>query len=242
MPIDVLYNDSEVLIGLGGFKADVSDKNNLLRIIGALMRGSIARTFRDEGSPAHSWARLAASTLKKKGYSAGHKLLILSGRLFGSTSYSVSNTPLAGDAGTLIGNGSIKYEIGGGVLTIGTNLKYAAVHQWGSADRRGAAIGPQAKLADRAVTVGEHGSTRLQAFKRYGKREITDSKGRKRNVRVREAGPANATRFHVGEHQRHQNIPPRPYLVFRPEDPERFRIAIERYLGGKAVSIGRVGA
>lgn len=229
MAIAVVVDSRELTIGMGQFKGEVSDKASLLRIAGALMLGSIARTFREEGSPAGSWARLALSTLKKKGYTAGHKLLILSGRLFGSQSTSVSVPDmLPANAGTLIGSGSIKYEISGGVLTIGTNLVYAAVHQWGSKDR--------------AITVGEHDYMRVSAFKRYGRTMITDKKGVDRMMPRRLQGPANAQRVHVGEHRRHQNIPPRPYLVFRPEDAGRIATAFERYLGGKAVSIGKVGA
>jgi phage gpG-like protein len=218
MAISYLVDDTDLLIGIGNFRGDLSDRTNLLRIAGELMRASIARTFRDHNRG--TWPALAASTLKKKGYGPGHKLLILSGRLFNSITYAIVN----------------------GVLNIGTNLIYAAIQQYGSKDRRGAAIGPQAKLADRAVKVAAHDFMRVSAYRRFGHHEITDSLGRKRNVRSRLSGPANAKKVHVGAHMRHQNIPPRAFVVFRPEDPERITTAFDRYLSGRAVSIGRVGA
>jgi phage virion morphogenesis protein len=167
----VKTDNQTVLAGLDETRAAVADYGAMLSIAGELMRGSVAKTFRAEGSPAGSWPRLAASTMKKKGYTAGHKLLILSGRLFGSISYVVS----------------------GNTLTVGTNVVYAGVHQYGSADRRGGSIGPQAKLKDRA-----------------------DKRGR------------------------HQNIPARPFLVFRPEDPGRIMEGFEAYLSGKMHRVGRV--
>ena len=220
MAVSVFVDDAGVLVGLGEAKATVSDKNNLLMIAGNLMRASVARTFREQGSPAHSWVGLAESTKKKKGYTAGHRLLIMSGRLFSSITYIVAN----------------------GILTIGTNLVYAAVHQFGSKDRKGGAIGPQARIAGRAVGVNFHERTLVAPFKRYGTRQIVDKRGRTRTVRVRAAGPANATHIGVREHFRFQNIPARPYLVFRPEDPDRIRAGFESYLGGKLVSLGKVGA
>lgn len=178
-PITVHMDDKEVRIGLGELGAAITDKGPLLRILGELMRGSVARTFRDEGSRAGSWPKLALSTLKKKGYTSGHKLLILSGRLFGSITYTTSDD----------------------TLTVGTNVVYAGVHQFGSADKR----------------------------------------GRTRTTRKRHEGPANATKVHVGAHERHGNIPARPFLVFRPEDPQRFASGLEAYLAGKSMRIGKVG-
>jgi phage gpG-like protein len=216
MAVSVFVDDAGVLVGLGDFNATVSDKNNLMSIARGLMLASIIRTFKDEGSPAKSWVRLAASTLKKKGYTAGHQLLRMRGHLWGS----------------------ITSVISGGVLTIGTNIPYAAVHQFGSKDRLGGSIGAQARIAGRSVGVREHSFTR--AFKQYGSKQITDKLGRSRNVRVRNTDKIVEGR--VGAHERFQNIPARPYMVFRPEDPENLRSAFEAYLGGRAVSIGKVGA
>lgn len=218
-PITVHMDDREVRLGLGELGAAITDKGPLLRIVGELMRGSVARTFRDEGSPAGSWPRLALSTLKKKGYTSGHKLLILSGRLFGSITYTATDD----------------------TLTVGTNVVYAAVQQFGSADRRGGSVGAQAKIPGRDVSVGAYEYLRVSQFKLYGRRTVTDKAGRARKVRTRYQGPSNAAKVHVGAHGRHQNIPARPFLVFRPEDPQRFATGLEAYLAGKSMRIGKVG-
>jgi phage virion morphogenesis protein len=206
MSVTIKVDDRAVQVEtLGELRAKVTDYPALLKIAGNLMRASIARTFRDEGSPAGSWPRLALSTLKKKGYTAGHKLLIMSGRLFGS----------------------ITYAIAGNVLTIGTNLVYAAVHQWGSKDRSGGSIGAQARIAGRSVSVSAHDALRVVPFKRYG---IDQRKGH--NVRVRAQGPSAATKYRIKAHKRFQNIPARPYLVFRPEDPSSIASGMQAYLVG----------
>jgi phage virion morphogenesis protein len=217
MAVIARIDDREVRIGLGEFRAGVGDKSALLKIVGDLMTASIARTFRDEGSPAGSWPALALSTLRSKKYKGIHKLLVLSGRLFRSITYAVS----------------------GDTLTIGTNVVYARVHQFGSADRMGGSIGPQAKLPDRRVLVSNYDALRIHA-RQYGHSLRTGKDGKQMNVRMRLQGPLNATRYHVGEHSRHQNISARPYLVFRPEDPARFVSGIEAYLGLHAVRIGKV--
>jgi phage gpG-like protein len=217
MPASVKVDDREVLIGLGEFKAAATDIAALLRICGVLMRASITRTFREEGSPAGSWPKLAASTLKHRGYTTGHKLLILSGRLFGSITYVVAN----------------------GVLTIGTALVYAAVQQWGSRDYMGGAAGP--RTSEQMVKVGEHQGSRIQQFRRYGTELRADKTGKVRRVRLREQGPSNATRFSIGAHTRRQNIPGRPFVVIRPEDPDRLSSGVQAFLNGKAARFGKVG-
>jgi phage gpG-like protein len=222
--ITARVDEGTVRIGLGELRAAVTDVRPLLNIAGEVMRGSIARTFRDEGSPAGSWPALALSTLRKKGYTSGHKLLILSGRLFNSISYDT---------------------VEGNTLTIGTNVVYARVHQLGSADYRGNFTGPLSReqhLAHEAerIDVGAHMSSRA-ARPRYGSELRTAKNGRMMKVRVR-LNKGERTHFGVGAHQRHQNIPPRPYLVFRPEDPARIAEGINAFLGGKAIRIGKVGA
>jgi phage gpG-like protein len=224
MPVTAKVDEGTVRIGLGELRAAVTDVRPLLNVAGELMRASIARTFRDEGSPAGSWPKLALSTLRKKGYTTGHKLLIMTGRLFGSISYDTSE---------------------GNTLTIGTNLVYARVHQFGSADYRGGFTGPltaeqhAAHEAER-VDVGAHESTRM-AKQRYGTTLRQDKKGRTMKVRVKIAGPLHQTTHQVSAHTRHQNIPPRPYLVFRPEDPGRIAEGISALLDGKCVRIGTLG-
>jgi phage gpG-like protein len=208
MPNGVTIRDNAVLLNLYQLGVAVKDTPNMLRVVGSYMMDSIAKTFRDEGSPAGSWPELAESTKKHKGYTAGHKLLILSGRLFGS----------------------IIPAVDGNAVRIDTGLVYAAVHQWGSLDRQGGSVGAQARLADRAVHVDEFDYLRVQKFRRYGLDQRADKNGKMRGVRVRAQGPANRIKVHVGAHDRHQNIPARPYLVFRPEDEGNIENAIGNWV------------
>jgi phage virion morphogenesis protein len=118
MPFELHINDQQVRIALQNFTQRIN-RGSLLKIAGSVMRGSIEQTFRDQGSPAGSWPALAASTLaraKGKLRGVGRKMLIVSGRLKNSITYSV---------------------VGGDRLLIGTNLKYAAIQQLGgNAGRR----------------------------------------------------------------------------------------------------------
>ena len=203
----ITVSQEEVLINLDMLQSAIADVPDMLAIIGQHMLNSVARTFRDQGSPAGIWPELAESTKKKKGYTAAHKLLIMRGLLFGS----------------------IKYQVSGGSVFIGSPLSYARVHQYGSLDRLGGSTGPQAKIAGRGVNVPAHDYLKLQTFRRYGK-DVRNG----RTVRVRAQGPANRIKVSVAEHERHQNIPARPYLVFRPEDPSNIELAIAGYVLAKA--------
>lgn len=209
MPVTVQVDERRANIQLNELRDAVTDTRPLLNIAGEVMRGSIAQTFREEGSPAGSWPKLALSTLRKRAYTTGHKLLIMTGRLFGSISY--VTTPEA--------------------LTIGTNVPYAAVHQFGSADYHGGA----------AAAVPAHASGRLRKLG-MGSTLRTDKRGITRRVHVRIVGPEERKQFTVGAHMRRQNIPPRPYLVFRPEDPGRIAEAIGGYIAGRAGAARTAGA
>jgi phage gpG-like protein len=224
----IQVDDGRVVIGLKRFQLSLEQNEELMRQIGTSQLASIRRTFRDEGVPAGSWARLAPSTIARnpKLYGAGHKLLVRSGRLLNSINVRT---------------------VSHGMVVIGTNLVYAGVHQRGSRDR-GVAIGPRTAAEEQAqVSVRAHERYATP----YGSRlvlsarpsmavegPVMDGKRRKRQVaegprmgrydRVRLEGPAR--RSLVGSFQRHQNIPPRPYLVFRPEDPARIRGIAQRYV------------
>ena len=224
MPVTVQVDERQANVQLNELRSAVTDTRPLLNIVGEVMRGSIAKTFREEGSPAGSWPKLAISTLRNRKYTSGHKLLIMSGRLFGSISYTSS-----ADA-----------------LTIGTNVPYAAVHQFGSADYRGGLTGPLTREQHAAyeaerVNVPAHMGSRLRKLG-MGSTLRTDKRGVVRRVHVRIVGPQNRTQFEVRAHKRHQNIPPRPFLVFRPEDPGRMAEAISIYIAGKAGAARTAGA
>lgn len=208
----VKVDDSQVTIALGRFRLSLAENEQLMTEIGASQLASVYRTFRDQGSPSGSWAPLAASTVRSnpKIYGAGHKLLVRSGRL--RNSIAVSAQP--------------------GRVVIGTNLVYAAVHQFGSRDR-GTAVGPRTEAESKAtVNVRTHGYFRLSGELGTGK-----LKNRKRRI----AGPRNQRLVIVSAHARHQNIPARPYLVFRPEDPMRIRGIVNRFLQKAAENAGLEG-
>ena len=217
MELQIKVDNQGAAAALGKFVAGTSQgqRVQLMNVIGSGQLVSIYRTFEDEGSPAGSWPALAASTVKRmKGDAGGHKLLIRSGRL----------------------RNSIQVQAEAYKVTIGTNLSYAAVHQFGSRDR-GAGEGPQAKIAGRDVKVAAHESHWMQRRGLRGVR-ITDKNGVSRTVVKREIGPLQRKTFQVKSHGRHQNIPARPYLVFRPEDPARIEEQVRLFYVNKAKDAG----
>lgn len=239
MATEIVKVDADrVVIGLGKFRLSLVQNQELMQEIGASQLVSIRRTFREEGSPAGSWPQLAASTIKRMGKSAsGHKLLIGKGRLLNSITASARP----------------------GQVIIGTNLVYAPVHQYGSRDRS-FGVGPRTRAQeDATVDVGEHSQNRVPYHLRFslgqypsGAAEGPLPEGSKQRLRVRLEGPRKASyvkeraegpvfRRNVRASSRHQNIPPRPYLVFRPEDPVRIRGIVNRYVAKARTSAGLAG-
>lgn len=229
-----------VTIALGRMQLNLQRREEMYSAMGAVMLVSIRRTFREQGSPAGSWVPLAASTIASnpKKYGAGHKLLVDRGTLLNSITFAVTTTG----------------------VSIGTNLKYAAVHQFGSRDRTGGPFGPQAKIEGRGVLVYGHTRT-IKLAPRYEMREVTTAAGKKARVPfkvfqeskrmtdrrghtrtvVRNIPDLGITQTHrVTAHRRHQNIPARPYLVFRPEDPQRLR-AVAVQFNNKAIADAGLG-
>jgi phage gpG-like protein len=215
MAVEVIkVDDSKVVIGLSRFSLSLKQNEELMNQIGASQLLSVRRTFREQGVPAGSWVPLAASTVRSnpKIYGAGHKLLIRSGRLLNS----------------------INAQVRPGMVVIGTNLVYAAVHQFGSRDRS-VGIGPKSEAeAGTTVNVKAHSYSRLSSELGVGR---LSGRGRRRIQ-----GPRSAQQIGVRAHTRHQNIPPRPYLVFRPEDPQRIRGIVTRYIAQAKQKAGLGGA
>jgi phage virion morphogenesis protein len=211
----VQVDSSRATVALGKFRLSLEQNAELMQEIGASQLLSVRRTFREQGSPAGSWMPLAPSTIRRnpKLYGAGHKLLILSGRLLNSI--------------------SVKQERPGEVI-IGTNLVYAAVHQFGSRDRSFGA-GPRT-AAEEAATVNMPARSYYRMSAELGTGHLAHAG--KRRIQ----GPRNATRVNARAHTRHQNIPPRPYLVFRPEDPQRIAGIVQRYVAAAAQKAGLGGA
>lgn len=239
MPASVVnVDDGRVVIALGKFQLSLAQNEELMREIGQSQLLSVRRTFREQGVPSGSWAPLAPSTLRRMGKKAArHKILIGRGRLLNS----------------------IRADAAPGTVTIGTNLVYARVQFEGSGDRS-FGIGPRTKEQEgAAVKVAEHYFSAVPRKRRYlfssypgtavegpardkGKRPRLRLEGpRQRQLTYAQAeGPAN--RVKIGEYSRHQNIPPRRYLVFRPEDPARIRGLAVRYIAKAKAQAGLGGA
>jgi phage gpG-like protein len=136
----------------------------------------------------------------------------------------------------LIGSGRLLNSIaihtrGTDQVVLGTNLRYAAVHQFGSKDRGSIGLGPRTEeQQNTTVKVKEHAYFQLSPSLGSGRLKTVDKLGRSRKVRAIIAGPRNQRRVNVAGHARHQNIPARPYLVFRPEDPERLADVAKAYV------------
>lgn len=211
MPVSVTVNSERAIIGLDKFALGIRQNDELMRQIGAGMLVSVRRTFRDEGVPAGSWPRLSPNTVRTNPriYGAGHKLLVRSGALLNSITYRVMT----------------------GAVEVGTSIRYAAVHQFGSRDY---GYGARTLAQDQATAkVGAYSYRRLQA-----ELGTTLLRGRKRKIQ----GPRGMRNVNVRGHERHQNIPPRPFLVFRPEDPARIRGIVQRYIAAERDKAGLGGA
>jgi phage gpG-like protein len=215
--VQIKTEAGQVITSLSAFSMFLQNKQSLLEVIGAGQLVSIYRTFAEEGSPSGSWAPLAEST-RKRYKRDGHKLLIKSGNL----------------------RNSIKAVVAGNSVTIGTGVVYAAVQQFGSRDRGSIGYGPRTKAMDDAkVKVGEHDRESFRGPRvKYGRVTIVDKNGRTRRVWMRRAGPIERRVGKVSAHERHQNIPARPYLVFRPEDPERIEQEVRTWVSEQANAAG----
>lgn len=208
----VQVDDSRVVVALGKFRLSLQQNQELMEEIGQSQLLSVRRTFRDQGVPAGSWAPLAPSTIRSLGAkAAGHRLLVRRGRLLNS----------------------IHAETGPRRVVVGTNLVYARVLQDGSRDRS-FGIGPR--------TLEQENATVKVAARRYYRISGELGTGRLAHAgRRRVQGPRNASAVNVRAHSRHQNIPPRPYLVFRPEDPTRIRGIVTRYVDQAKKAAGLEG-
>jgi phage gpG-like protein len=108
----VTVNSTQAKFALQGFSEAIGVEP-ILKIFGAVMRDSVQKTFREQGSPAGSWPALAPSTIKSRKFVSGDKILIRRGLLLNSVNEQVT---VAGHEGKLVH---------------GTNLKYAAIQNSG---------------------------------------------------------------------------------------------------------------
>lgn len=139
-----LSTESEAILDALG------DLTPLFKALGHAAHGLWNEKFRREGP---GWVPLAEATLEKRRKAGkGAEILKDDGKLFGSLTDAASE-------------GAV-YELNDKSLTIGTNLEYAAVHQFGSRDGR---IPQRAFLPDEKEVVSEFERVIKQYFARLGK-------------------------------------------------------------------------
>lgn len=198
--IQVKVDANRAALAMAAFRLGVTQREELLRVIGEGQLLSIYKTFDESGSPAGSWPPLSPVSLRWRKYSEGHKLLMDTGQM----------------------RNSIGIQVRDNRVVIGTGLKRAAVHQFGF-------HGSQ--------NVGAYSYTRHSKSRDIFSREsIINKAGRKQTVMRKVA--SGITQVHVNGFTRHLNIPARPFLVFRPEDPERIATEVKTYLVTRAKSVG----
>lgn len=109
----------------------------LMRVLGEVMRDSIEETFAQEGSPSGSWRKVHASTLGVQYANVGKKKGKKAFRANGSNTVGflrfASGKKILQNMGHL--KNSITYKSAGSQLLIGSNLKYARIHQLGGVIR-----------------------------------------------------------------------------------------------------------
>lgn len=200
MQVSVKVDASKVVVAMAGFRLGLAQRTELLKVLGAGQLASIYRTFDEGGSPAGSWPPLSPNSLRWSKYSGGHKLLMNTGQM----------------------RNSIGVTTSGNSVSIGTNLKRAAVHQLGYS-------GPQSV---RAYSY----TRRVKSRDSFGSSRATNKLGRQQTVRRKLS--SGVTTVNVKAFTRIIHIPARPFLVFRPEDPERMRAATKAFLMQRARAAG----
>jgi phage gpG-like protein len=105
----IKVDSSRVALAFAAFRLGLKQREELMRAIGAGELVSVFRTFDEAGSPSGSWPPLSPNSLRWNKYSAGHKLLIKSGLMRNSNTFTV-----AGDS-----------------VSIGTDMLRARIHNDG---------------------------------------------------------------------------------------------------------------
>jgi phage gpG-like protein len=182
---------NELTVKLDGVESRSQNLSIPLKRAGQLMLYSINQNFLESGRP-NSWAPLSSSTLKQKvrnGYSS--QPLIRGGILKGSIHYRTSSTR----------------------LTLGTSVKYAAIHQFGGVINQGA---------------------RNELFQRNRYLRGIRAGSFKRGIKL--SGPNRvgfgfrARGFSMGA--RTINIPARPFVLFQDQDIDDINKMVKDYIIG----------
>lgn len=120
------------------------------------------------------------------------------------------------------GRTSIGSEVDGNTVTIGTNLFYMRIQQEGF---------------DGTQNVGAYSYTRhVSSRDSFGRLVVTNKLGRQQTVRRKLVSGVAVVSVHG--FTRHLRIPPRPFLVFRPEDPQRIESQVQSFVLQKAHDAG----
>lgn len=194
--ITIIVNDEPAATAINRVIAAGKDLQPLFDDIGASMVISTQHRFETESDPAgKKWAPLAKSTLRRKKGDA--RILRFRNRLYGSITH----------------NATPSY------LEWGTNVVYAAVHQFG------ATIEHFARSQSATFRVAKEGAFTKADGTRVGSRWRFASKRSKAKNIVRK-------HITIGEHT--ITIPARPYLGLDDADSKMIVEKAEAYLGGAA--------
>jgi phage gpG-like protein len=120
------------------------------------------------------------------------------------------------------GINSIGATVSGDSVSIGTNLFYMAIQQRG--------FNGTQNVAPYSYT------RRVKSRDTFGRTQVTNKLGRKQTVRRKLS--TGVTRVNVNAFTRHLHIPARPFLVFRPEDPQRISEEVSLFLVERARQAG----
>jgi phage virion morphogenesis protein len=124
------------------------------------------------------------------------------------------------DTGLLLN--SITFAVQGNSVVIGTGVRYAGIQQYGF---------------DGDQSVKPYSYTRRQRSRdTFGRSQITNKLGRSQNVRRKLS--SGISTVNVRAFTRHIRIPPRPFLVFRPEDPARIQSEVDEFVTTSAKQAG----
>lgn len=179
---------------LRAIAARVADWTPALRLVGAQIQGSVLRNFEVGGRPA--WPPWARSTAKQRARRGKGRLLRFNATL--------QNSLQQAAALRITGPRS---------LEIGTNVQYAAAHQFGFTG---------------TVQIPEH-LRRVRSRDVWARVERTSKKTGKR-YKQRVVVQKGTTTVHA--HPAHLRIPPRPFLMIQPEDWRMIEQTLDAHLKG----------
>lgn len=180
----ITLDDREVRDALAQARERLTNLRPLMTALAGRLHDAVEANFAAEGRP--KWPELRPATIRqreKKGYWPG-KLLQRRGQLARS----------------------IEPGANAERAWVGTNLRYAAIHQFGG-------------------TIQKRARTQVIAYDERARRFMS-----RRKARRRKAGSVGVRFAAIGAHT--VTLPPRPYLTLTPGDREDLVAIVRRYLQG----------